>query len=144
MVVDHPIPFAPRWCLVHKDDDTRCLRALSGVCRLGKLLHKLLQPMHLEGGTHDDQKVGPFPHVHRLYLTNLVAKRVRFVVQYNSRPKRPDLQGTCRTCDSGLGWQAVSSWCGTPSSNHSQRAVQSGQSGGNPWLNISRYGFEQG
>ena len=112
MVVDHPIPFAPRPCLVHKDDDTGCLRALSSVCHLCKLLHKLLQPVHLEGGTHDDQKVGSFPHVHGLYLTDLIAKRVRFVVQYNSRPKRSDLQGTCRTCDSGFCWRAVSPWRG--------------------------------
>ena len=135
MVVDHPIPFTPRWRFIHENDETRSLRALPGVCHLGELLHQFLQTMHLEGCPHDDDQIGTFPYVCGLYLANLVTKWVGFVIQDNGRPKCSDLQGTCGTCDSGLGW------CLTVSillavqrmrSGHLQRAVQSGQSGGNP------------
>jgi len=133
MVIDHPIPFATGRRLVDKDDETRGLRALSGVCHLGKLLHELLQTVYLEGGAHDDQEVGTPPHVCGLYSADLVTQWVRLVIQDNGRPKRPDPQGTCRTCDSGLGWRvAVSTFMqreGCVQATHNARCNQDNRGG---------------
>jgi hypothetical protein len=134
VIVDHPIPFTPRRCLVHENYDTRRLRALSSACHLGELLHELLETMHLERGTHDDQQVGSFPHIRGLDLADLITQWMRFIVQYNGRPKCPDPQSTRGTCYPGLGCQLplVNDTMNLICSGHSQRAVQSGQSGGSP------------
>ena len=78
MNINDTFPLFTRGRAVDKDD-----LAAFGMNSLCKLLDEVFEAMHLERGAHDEQKVGLAGNIIHLQLANLVAKRVRFVVQHN-------------------------------------------------------------
>lgn len=62
--------------------------------RLGKFFHELLESVNFEQCTHDDEHLWLSRDIRALHDTNIVAERMRLVIQYDCWSERTNTENT--------------------------------------------------
>lgn len=60
----------------------------------GELFDELFEAVYFEGCAHDDEQVGFPAEIGGFDAADVVAERVRFVIEYDTRSKGADFEGT--------------------------------------------------
>lgn len=61
---------------------------------LGEFFDELFEAVYFQGGAHDDEQVGFPAEISGFDAADVVAERVRFVIEYDTGSEGADFEGT--------------------------------------------------